>query len=95
MDAETKSEIDFEIGSNLPADLTLRRIFNRNKVDALDNAARLAEMIWDDVKLNGRFGEVEATENNCPMLALQLAQELCDQLRTLQRLKLIFANEDY
>jgi hypothetical protein len=84
----------------MPENLTLRDIFDRNKIGALKNALKVEEMIRD-IELDERFGElaerfgdVEATDDNRPMSALKLARQLCHQLLTLACLRLIIANEN-
>jgi hypothetical protein len=80
------TEIDSKEGSNLPENLTLRQIFDRDKVGALENALKLAKLIRE-IGLDEWFGDVEATDDNRPMPALQLAHQLCDQLLILEYLK--------
>jgi hypothetical protein len=83
MDGETDPALDF------PHNPTLRGIFDRNKKDALENAIQLVGLIRE-IALDCWFGEdVEATEDNRPMPALKLAKKLCDQLLTLEHVKII------
>ncbi len=78
--------------SSLPENRTLYDVFDRAKVAALKNALKLGELI-PDIRLNGCFGDVEATDENRPMQALRLAGLLRHQLLSLECIKIILANE--
>jgi hypothetical protein len=94
MNAGTEREIDSKSGSNLAQNRTLQDVFDRDKAGALENTLKLAELIRN-IKLDDWFDDdVEATDDNRPMLALELASQLCVQLRTIKYLKLIIANEN-
>lgn len=92
MNNVTEHEVVAKSGGDRPENLTLRQIYDRDKAHALMNARKIVELIGD-MKLNGWFGDFEATDANCPMASRRLAEELCDQLRHLERLKIIISDE--
>ncbi len=77
---------------NLPETRTLRDIFQRNNLAALKNALRLVELI-PDTELDGKFGDVQATDDNRPMQAVRLARQLWHELVSMECAKIIIANE--
>ncbi len=76
-------------GKTPPEDRTLREIFDTNKSDATEIAARLANLIPDIGLDDGLFDNEEAGYGNRPMRTLLLAQQLCDTLEIIECLKLI------
>ncbi len=89
--ASIGSRDEINTGS-LPETRTLRDIFERNKVAALKNALKLAELI-PDTELDGKFGDVLATDDNRRMQAVRLARQLWHELLTMECANVIIANE--
>ncbi len=75
-----------------PETRTLRDIFERNKVAALKNALKLVELI-PDTELDGKFGDVQATDDDRPMQAVRLARQLWHELVSMECAKIIIADE--
>jgi hypothetical protein len=71
---------------------TLREIFDRDKTAALVIAKQLRELIAK-IELDEWFVFNLATDENRPMPALRLAQQLCDTLQNIECVKLIIAQE--
>jgi hypothetical protein len=92
MNVETDRKIESERKTDLSENLTLQEIFDRNKAGALENALKLAERIRH-IDLDGWFDDVVEADDNRPMPARRLAQQLCKQLRNLEYL-IIISNEN-
>ncbi len=82
-----------EINTGSPPETrTLRDIFERNKVVALKNALKLVELI-PDTELDGKFGKVEATDDNRLTQAVRIARQLWHELVSMECAKILIANE--
>ncbi len=92
MDAGTEREIDSKSVSNLPENQTVRQIFERNKLGALKNALKLPELIRG-IELDDDWLDDDMLEDDIRMLALELARQLCVQLRNVRRLMIVIASE--
>ncbi len=87
-------EIEVTDDETSPWNRTIREIFDRDKVAAVDIAERLTEMIAE-IDRNGWFGDDAATDDNRPMRELRLARQLCEALENIECIKLIIAKESW